>query len=99
MSLIKYVGCTTVGICLGLFGGIKLGQYVTKPVAIYERNVEGDLREFMVLDEPMNRSETPFVRSQGSRGPFVRLDALQEEQSAEETAKTNELIQKLISNK
>jgi len=75
MSRFKYllVGATS-GI-IGLTVGINLAVYLEKPHTVYEKKIEGDPREFLVIESKARR--VPMVRNYPAR-PFETLDRISE---------------------
>lgn len=94
----NYFGGFLMGLCtltLGFSGGVQLGQYLSQPTAVYEKKIEGDNREFLVVDESRNLIRVPFVRPAGSDGPFLRLDSIAQDESVDSQDKNKQLIDKL----
>lgn len=97
MSTVNYALGVVIGLSLGIAGGVELGQYLCQPTAVYEKKIEGDNREFLVVDESRNCIRVPFVRPAGSAGPFLRLDSIEQEESVDSQAKNKQLIERLKS--
>jgi len=75
MSAGNYIlgGAILVGV--GMFGGVSLKGCFDKPVTIYERQIEGDSKEYLVL-ELQGVPSVPFVKQ--TDGTYKRLDDVQE---------------------
>ena len=88
MNFGKYLLTGVLGLVAGMLVGTCSERYEAKPVAIYERRIEGDQRNFLVVERrgPLEPKKIPFVKQ--ADGSFKRLDDVQ-------TVEGEELYKKL----
>ena len=79
----------------GFVGGIKLAINVERPQTAYEKRIEGDKREYLVI-ESLNGKKSPMVRTTQNE-PFKRLDDVSEDTLASEKTKLQDLKEKVLS--
>ena len=74
-----YIGGILLGLGAGFIAGSNYTRYNEKPVAVYERQIGGDQRNFLNL-ELRNGKVIPFVEG-NLRGTFKRLDEVQSDEN------------------
>jgi len=67
-----------MGVAAGAMGGLQAGLYYEKPTVIHPKKVEGDAREFLVV-ETRGNGKIPFVCI-NPQEPFIRLEEAYAEQ-------------------
>ena len=70
--------CFAIYSCCLIGAGFQIGSFVREPLAIYERKVEGDEREFLDL-EVRAIERIRFVKS--TTDTFKRLDEIQSDET------------------
>ena len=78
MDVSDYVIGAVIGLSIAFIGGGIVRGCVTKPVAIYEKQIEGDQRKYLILERRGN-PPVPFVKQ--ADGSYKRLDDVQEAES------------------
>jgi len=79
MSSTSYVVTAILAGAVGFGAGISLAVKMERPKIAYERKIEGDERQFLVIEA--NGTKLPFVRY-GTNEPFKRLDISQEQEKS-----------------
>jgi hypothetical protein len=92
MGVKEYFATGLCGLVLGVVGGVAISKHYTEPVAIYEKKVEGDSRNFLVLQR-RGSDKIPFVKQ--ADGSFKRLDDVQSDESEAKRAELEALTKKL----
>jgi len=87
-----YVVGAVIGICVGFSTGILLPNPQHRPVAAYERKVEGDKRNYLVVEQNNGR-KTSFVGV--GDGTFKRLEDVTSEEQERLKAQIEKIQEKL----
>ncbi len=78
---LKSIPLMGLGLLVGFLIGTSNGKDISAPTKIYERKVEGDSRNYLIIQHKSG-IQTPFVESEGGNS-FRRLDDVSEYKSEE----------------